>query len=127
MRPKIRVPLTIRIDPELREGTQLETERNRRTIRAEIMVLVDAKLAAGGASNGWFPTLDPDPQGANRSVQRATSRKDAMGEMHARLDEFVGISDQKFPPADQFTPTPEVIELLADLAAMIRKAWALLT
>jgi hypothetical protein len=51
MRPKIRVPLTIRIDPELREGMQRETERNRRTIRAEIMVLVDAKLAAGGPSN----------------------------------------------------------------------------
>jgi hypothetical protein len=30
---------------------QRETERNRRTIRAEIMALVDAALAARGASN----------------------------------------------------------------------------
>jgi hypothetical protein len=44
-------PLTIRIDPELRERVQRETEGNRRTIRAEIMALVDAALAARGASN----------------------------------------------------------------------------
>jgi len=36
------------------------------------------------------------------------------------------MSDQKFPPADQFTPAPEVVELLADVA-LIRKACALLT
>jgi hypothetical protein len=50
-----------------------------------------------------------------------------MGEMRTLLDEFVRIWDQEFPPADQFTPAPEVVELLADPAALIRKACPLLT
>jgi hypothetical protein len=50
-----------------------------------------------------------------------------MGEMRTLLDQFVRIWDQKFPPADQFTPAPEVVELLADLPALIRRACALFT
>jgi hypothetical protein len=91
------------------------------------MALVDAALAARGASNAMVSNAGSRSARANRSVQRATSREDAMGEMRTLLDEFVRIWDQEFPPADQFTPGPEVVELLADPAALIRKACALLT
>jgi predicted transcriptional regulator len=45
-----RVPLTIRIDPNLRQRVQREAERNRRTIGAEIMAMIDDALAARQSS-----------------------------------------------------------------------------
>jgi hypothetical protein len=50
MQSKSRVPLTIRIDPKLRERVRREADRNRRTIGAEIMALLDAALTSRGPS-----------------------------------------------------------------------------
>jgi hypothetical protein len=64
--------LTIRFDRELRERVQREVERNRSNIDTEIMALVDAALEH---LTRRLPTSDLDPQEANRSMRRTTSRE----------------------------------------------------
>jgi hypothetical protein len=46
MQSKARLPLTIRIDLDLRDRLRRGPDRDRRTIGAEIMALVDDTLAA---------------------------------------------------------------------------------
>jgi hypothetical protein len=50
MQSKSRVPLTIRIDLDLRDRLRREADRNRCTIGAEIMAFVDDALAARASS-----------------------------------------------------------------------------
>ena len=95
--------LTIRFDRELRERVQREVERNRSNIDTEIMALVDAALEH---LTRRLPTSDLDPQEANRSMLRTTSREGPWTRCApSLLDEFVRIWDQKFPRASALIRT----------------------
>ena len=99
MRPKMEVPLTIRFDRELPERMQRAVERNRRSIDPEIIALVDAALVARGAS--YATASNAGSRSARGKSIGAEHDKPGgpMDEMRTLVDEFVGIWDQKFPPA----------------------------